>query len=63
MRRWTMAALMSLTAAAGTAHAAPAYQVDPAHSEVSFQIRHLVRLDSTSEDENDRPPFDRSLNS
>jgi len=43
MRSWTIAAILSVAAGLGVAEAAgPAYQVDPNHSEVTFQVRHLV---------------------
>lgn len=43
MRSWTMATILSVAAGLGTAEAAgPSYQVDAAHSEVTFQVRHLV---------------------
>jgi polyisoprenoid-binding protein YceI len=42
MRVWTTTAALLLTAALGRVDAAPVYEVDKSHSEVTFQIRHLV---------------------
>src|SRR5690349_13655167 len=41
MRRWMAVAFVGVLATYGMAEAAT-YSVDPTHSEVSFQIRHLV---------------------
>jgi len=41
LRRW-IAAVALAAAVLAPAHAASTYTVDPSHSEVSFQIRHLV---------------------
>jgi polyisoprenoid-binding protein YceI len=43
MRAWkTVVAAWALSLALGSVEAGTIYQVDPSHSEVSFQIRHLV---------------------
>lgn len=42
MRSWMMAAVLGLTAALGTVEAGTIYQVDTKHSDVTFNIKHLV---------------------